>query len=83
MVDLKNALKDDIEKLSEVKCAIGATIDKIDDPDQLNVLHKRYVLFKSFEQIAIEMGFTHRHITRIHGEALQSVKKILKNESCP
>lgn len=83
MVDLRNEINADIDRFVDAKRSVGATIDSVSDPDQMQVLHKRYVLYESFEQIAIEMGFTYRHITRIHGEALQSVKKILKNESCP
>jgi len=34
----------------------------------------------------MEMGYTYRHITRLHGEALQAVRKILNEKDvlkCP
>lgn len=83
MVDLRDEINADIDSLVDAKRSVGYVIEKVMNPDQLQVLHKRYVLHESFEQIAIEMGYTYRHITRIHGEALQTVKIILQAKRCP
>ena len=77
MVDLRNEINADIDSFVDAKRKVGATIDKIDDPDQLQVIHRRYVLYESFEQIACEMCMTYRNVCYIHGKALQTVSAIL------
>ena len=81
MVDLRNEINADIDKFVDAKRSVGATIDKVSDPDQLQVLHRRYVLYESFEQIACEMCMTYRNVCYIHGKALQTVSDILKGET--
>ena len=78
MVDLRDEINADIDSFVGAKRAVGATIDKVSDPDQLQVLHKRYVLYESFEQIAIEMHMTYRNVYYIHGKAPHAVSEILK-----
>jgi len=41
----------------------------------LQVLYKRYVEYKSFEQIAVEMGYTYDYIRKIHIKALRNFEK--------
>lgn len=77
MVDLKHEINAYIDKFVDAKRAIGAVIDKMDDADQLQVIHRRYVLYESFEQIACEMCMTYRNVCYIHGKALQAVSAIL------
>jgi len=48
------------------------------------VLTMRYCEGKRWEEIAIETGYTFRHITRIHGEALQEFARTHKDVlECP
>lgn len=77
MVDLRNEINADIDRYVDAKRHVSATIDKMDDPDQLQVIHRRYVLYESFEQIACEMCMTYRNVCYIHGKALQAVSAIL------
>ena len=42
-----------------------------------------YVLGWTFEQCAVNMHFSYRHIVRIHGEALMEVQRIIDSETCP
>lgn len=55
---------------------------KMNDLTQYQVLYKRYIEGKRWEQIAVETGYTYRSVTRIHGRGLASVQNIL-DESCP
>ena len=45
------------------------------------VLFSRYVDCKTWEQIAVDMGYSYRHVVRLHGEALAKFKKIM--QTCP
>lgn len=49
------------------------------------VLYLRYIQMQCFEQIAVDMGYGYRHVTRLHGQALQKVDEILQQEekTCP
>lgn len=79
IVDLEAEIDRDIDRYVEAKQEISATLDKLTDPDQLQVLHMRYVQNKTWEQIACDMGFSYRWVCTIHGRALQQIEKILKN----
>jgi len=81
IVDLQREINDDIDKYCDKKAEVRALIDQIKNPDELDVLSKRYLLYESLEQIACEMGFTYRNVCYIHGRALQTVAELMKGES--
>lgn len=83
IVDLEAEINEAIDELVKQKREVSSVIEKVLDPNHAKLLCKRYLLYEPWEQIATEMGFTYRHITRMHGEALQTVRKLLKNKSCP
>ena len=62
-----------IAELHYTLAEIARAIYSVRDGTLRLVLLNRYVLFKTWEQIAVDMNFTYRHITRIHGKALQEV----------
>lgn len=72
--EINKAIDDYIDKTREV----SAVIQKVRDPDQLAVLHKRYFLYHTWEQIACEMNMTYRNVCYIHGKALLAVEGLLK-----
>lgn len=51
----------------EIRQQIGMVPDTIEQ----EILSRRYLLWQSWEKIAVEMGYSYRNITRIHGHALQ------------
>lgn len=79
IVDLEATINEDISRYIAARQEISAVIDKLSDPDQLQVLHMRYVQYKTWEQIACDMGFSYRWVCTIHGRALQQVENFLKN----
>ena len=52
-------------------------IGEVQNPIQAEILYLRYLHGKSWEQIAVEIGYSWRHTVRIHGDALQAVEKIM------
>lgn len=78
IVDLEAEIDRDIDRYVAAKQEISATLDKLTDPDQLQVLHKRYVQYMTWEQIACEMNMSYRNVCYIHGKGLQTVNQILK-----
>lgn len=80
IVDLKAEINRDIDRFVDAKQKISGTLDKLSDPDQLKVLHKRYAQYKTWEQIACDMNMSYRNVCYIHGKALQAVNEIMKGE---
>lgn len=78
IVDLENEINQAVDSYVDAKQAVAAVLDKLSDPDQLQVLHNRYVQYKTWEQIAYEMNMSYRNVCYIHGKGLQAVNQILK-----
>ena len=74
IVDLETEINKDIEKLVEIKKNIVSTIKKVQNPELQTLLELRYLCFRTWEQIALEMGYSVQHIFRMHDKALKSVK---------
>lgn len=79
MVDLETEINEDIGRYIAAKQEIGAVIDKLLDPDQFRVMHKRYVQHETWKQIAYDTGFSYRWVCTLHGRALREIEKILKS----
>ena len=78
IVDLQNEINQAIDKYVDAKREVSAVLEKLQDPDHVKVLHKRYIEYKPWEQIACEMNFTYRNVCYIHGKALQAVEALLE-----
>ena len=78
LVDMREELNRDVDKLVDKKREASALLKKLQNPLHYEVLHKRYVMFETFEQIALEIGKTYRWVCVLHGRALQAFDKILQ-----
>lgn len=78
IVDLEAEINRDVDRYVNAKQEISATLEKLSDPDQLQVLHKRYVQYKTWEQIACDMNMSYRNVCYIHGKGLQAVNESIK-----
>lgn len=74
IVDLETEINKDIEKLVEIKKNIVSTIKSVQNPEFQTLLELRYLCFRTWEQIAVEMEYSLQHIFRIHNRALKAVK---------
>ena len=73
MVDLESEINDDIDTLVDLKAEIMRCIKRVDNPEYQTLLELRYLCFKRWEEIAAELGYTQRHLLRIHDLALESI----------
>lgn len=80
IVDLEREIDRDIDRYIAAKQEVSGILDKLTDPDQLQVLHMRYAQYKTWEQIACDMNMTYRNVCYIHGKGLQAVNEIMKGE---
>lgn len=81
IVDLEAEIDREIDYFVNARRKIVALIDKLSDPDQIQVLHKRYVQYKTLERIACDMGMSYRNVCYIHGKGLQAVNEIMKGRA--
>ena len=79
IVDLQDEINQKIDKFVDSKREVSAVLEKLQEPDHVKVLHKRYIEYKPWEQIACEMKYSYRNVCYIHGKALQAVEALLKD----
>lgn len=70
IADLESEVNDEIDRLVELKTEIRAMVSSLGDVLLRNLLERRYILGMGWEKIAEEMGYTPRHITRLHNQAI-------------
>lgn len=78
LIDLEAEINREIDSLVDARKSVVGTIDKVTDTQMHEVLCKRYIAFKTWEQIAFEIGKSYQWTWSIHGKALQAVEEILK-----
>lgn len=79
IIDLEHEIDQAIDDFVDKKRAVSKIIEQVTEAEYLTILYKHYFFpYKSFEQIAYEMGYAYRHVTRLHGYALQAVEKLMK-----
>lgn len=72
---LSRDIDQEIDEYVDEKHAVIQTIQELDCDMHTEILYKRYVEFKSFEQISVEIGYAYRHTLRKHGSALREYAK--------
>lgn len=78
IVDLENEINEAVDRYVDRKREIDAIVERVTNADQLRVLHKLYYEYKSWGRIAEEMHMTERNAQFIHGRALLTIARILK-----
>lgn len=79
MAALEQEINREIAVFVDRKHEIIAQIHTLTNEIHVSLLLKRYVEYKRLEEIATEMGYTYKYVSRIHGYALQEFEKIFGN----
>lgn len=75
-IDEKERIMDEKSKeLIEFTAKVESEICSMENPQHMELLHKKYVLLEPLKQIAAEMNFTYRYVAKIHRNALQEFEK--------
>ena len=72
IVDLENEINADIDRLVDLKREMVVAIKGIENPEEQTLLELRYLCFKSWEEIAVTMGYGVRHVYKLHNAALET-----------
>lgn len=83
-------MADAVCKIIEIEAEIDACIDSLVDtkrdviktlerlnPTEYDLLHKVYVQFLTFEEVADKKGKSYSWVTTVHGRALKNVQRLL------
>ena len=79
IVDLQREINNDIDGLVDFKRELTTVINKVADPELRSLLTLRYLGFKKWEDVALEMGYSVQHIYRLKKKAIEAVE--IKDES--
>ena len=58
----------------DLKRDMVSIIKAVQNTEYQTLLELRYLCFKTWEQIAVAMGYNLRHVYRLHDEAVESIK---------
>lgn len=74
-VDLEAEISQDIMKFQEMKDRIINEIHQIEDSRYVEILFKRYVEYKTYELIAVEMNYSYDYVRTLHKRAVGAFSK--------
>lgn len=74
---LTQQIGEEWDKLIELKHEAISRINNLKDSRHIDLLMRRYVRYESFEQIAVDMGYSFDYILKIHGRALERFAEIM------
>jgi len=81
IIDLENEINADIDRLVDLKREMVAVIKSVKNPEYQTLLELRYLCFKPWEQIAVEMGYSIHHLYRLHNSALAICDEIRNGDT--
>jgi hypothetical protein len=78
MMDLENEINADIDELINIKHEVMEVIKRVERPEYQSLLELKYLCLKTWEEVADQLGYVYRQVTRMHGYALEQVEVILR-----
>ena len=81
LVDIENELDDIIDEYIDIRNECIDVIEQLaDKPIEYKVIHKHYVLYKSYADISIEENYSYDGIIKAKNRALSRVDAILREK---
>ena len=72
--EMQRKIDEELASLVEFELIVSAKINGLNNEKNIEVLHRRYIRFQSWEVIADEMNYSVRYILRLHGLALEEFR---------
>lgn len=76
VVELELEIDRNIDELVRVKAEILNAISQLPDGRYREILRLRYLKGMTFEQIAVELHYSWRHVCTLHGRALLKMEEV-------
>lgn len=80
ILDLEKEIDAAVDAFVDKKREVSAVIERVKNASVVKVLRKRYLDYKTWEQIACEMNYTYQGVCKLHGRALQAVAAVMEGE---
>ena len=77
LVDTEKKVQAEVAQLCRIEVEISCIIGRMQEPYR-TLLYERYINVKTWEQIAVDMNYSYRGVTKMHGRALQAVKECIE-----
>lgn len=77
LVDTEKKVQAEVAQLCRIEVEISCIIGRMPEPYR-TLLYERYINGKTWEQIAVDMNYSYRGVTKMHGRALQAVKECIE-----
>lgn len=77
LVDASENAAAEVTRLCRLETEIACTIDRLPEPYR-TLLFEHYINGKTLEQVAVDMHYSYRGVTKMHGRALQAVKECIE-----
>ena len=74
ITDQENELRDEIDRLLDLRKSIHDLIAQVDVPEQQVVLEQRYLRYLGWDEISGNIGVCRRQVHRIHDAGLEKIK---------
>lgn len=81
IVDMETEINSDIDGLVDLKREIITNIKSVSNPEYQTILELRYLCFKAWEQIAVDMRYSIHHLYKMHSAALEACDILLKDDT--
>lgn len=82
IVDMENEINADIDRLVNLKREIMQVIKAVDNMEYQMLLELRFLCFKTWEEIAVELGYSIRQIYRLRDDAIDSISISENGSQC-
>lgn len=76
IVEIEGEIDAFIDRLVDTKREVISSIERL-NPTEYDVLHKVYVQYFTFDDVAVKKGKSYSWVTTVHGRALKNVQRML------
>lgn len=75
IIEIKDKCAEHLERMERIRRNIEKAIAAVDDVELKRILRRRYIRGWTFQQIADDMNYSYRQVTRLHGIALRKINE--------
>lgn len=79
IIDKEKEANKMVDEYVDTKANIIRQIESLENTDYYHILFNRYIIRKKWEDIATDLNYSVRDVTRKHGKALQEFEKMWGN----
>lgn len=71
----RDRLADEVRRYTDIRADIMKKINQLNNSDYEQILYQRYCLHKTWEKIAVDLGYSYQWVCKLHGRALIEFEK--------